>query len=129
MRIIIECPENILHLEAGYIYADCLFDSSTLLQSGGGPYIFANNEYDNVSGAGRRLRRVAVLNAICGANQRKFLSLRSLLRARKAFFIAFISAGVPGRSPHSAYRCSMITAARPTLPTSFLESTSWRAVS
>ena len=39
MRIIIECPENILHLEAGYIYADCLFDSSTLLQSGGGPYI------------------------------------------------------------------------------------------
>ena len=22
MRIIIECPENILHLEAGYIYAD-----------------------------------------------------------------------------------------------------------
>ena len=40
MRIIIECPENILHLEAGYIYADCLFDSSTLLQSGGGPYIF-----------------------------------------------------------------------------------------
>ncbi len=25
MRIIIECPENILHLEAGYIYADCLF--------------------------------------------------------------------------------------------------------
>ena len=42
MRIIIECPENILHLEAGYIYADCLFDSSNLLQSGGGPYIFAN---------------------------------------------------------------------------------------
>ena len=42
MRIIIECPENILHLEAGYIYADCLFDSSTLLQSGGGPYIIAN---------------------------------------------------------------------------------------
>jgi len=25
VRIIIECPENILHLEAGYIYADCLF--------------------------------------------------------------------------------------------------------
>ena len=25
MRIIIECPERILHLEAGYIYADCLF--------------------------------------------------------------------------------------------------------
>ncbi len=42
VRIIIECPENILHLEAGYIYADCLFDSSNLLQSGGGPYIFAN---------------------------------------------------------------------------------------
>ena len=42
MRIIIECPENILHLEAGYIYADCLFDSSTLLQSGGGPYIFTS---------------------------------------------------------------------------------------
>ena len=41
MRIIIECPENILHLEGGYIYADCLFDSSTLLQSGGGPYIIA----------------------------------------------------------------------------------------
>jgi hypothetical protein len=40
VRIIIECPENILHLEAGYIYADCLFDSSSnLLQSGGGPYI------------------------------------------------------------------------------------------
>jgi hypothetical protein len=43
VRIIIECPENILHLEAGYIYADCLFDSSTLLQSGGGPYIFNNH--------------------------------------------------------------------------------------
>ena len=42
MRIIIECPERILHLEAGYIYADRLFASSTLLQSGGGPYIFAN---------------------------------------------------------------------------------------
>jgi hypothetical protein len=40
VRIIIECPENILHLKAGYIYADCLFDSSTLLQSDGGPYIF-----------------------------------------------------------------------------------------
>ena len=25
MRIIIECPENILHLEAGYIYADLSF--------------------------------------------------------------------------------------------------------
>ena len=25
MRIIIECPQNILHLEAGYIYADCPF--------------------------------------------------------------------------------------------------------
>ena len=25
MRIIIECPENVLHLEAGYIYADCPF--------------------------------------------------------------------------------------------------------
>jgi len=25
VRIIIECPENILHLEAGYIYADCPF--------------------------------------------------------------------------------------------------------
>ena len=25
MRIIIECPERILHLEAGYIYADCPF--------------------------------------------------------------------------------------------------------
>jgi hypothetical protein len=25
VRIIIECPENILHLEAGYIYADCVF--------------------------------------------------------------------------------------------------------
>jgi hypothetical protein len=24
VRIIIECPENTLHLEAGYIYADCL---------------------------------------------------------------------------------------------------------
>jgi len=41
VRIIIECPERILHLEAGYIYADRLFASSTLLQSGGGPYIFA----------------------------------------------------------------------------------------
>ena len=27
MRIIIECPESILHLEAEYIYADCLFAS------------------------------------------------------------------------------------------------------
>ena len=25
MRIIIECPERILHLEAGYICADCTF--------------------------------------------------------------------------------------------------------
>ena len=25
MRIIIECPESNLHLEAGYIYADCPF--------------------------------------------------------------------------------------------------------
>jgi hypothetical protein len=25
VRIIIECPERILHLEAGYIYADCTF--------------------------------------------------------------------------------------------------------
>jgi hypothetical protein len=44
VRIIIECPERILHLEAGYIYADCLSaQTSTLLQSGGGPYIFAND--------------------------------------------------------------------------------------
>ena len=42
MRIIIECPERILHLEAGYIYADRPSSTSTLLQSGGGPYIFAN---------------------------------------------------------------------------------------
>ena len=42
MRIIIECPESILHLEAEYIYADCLSPTSNLLQSGGGPYIFAN---------------------------------------------------------------------------------------
>ena len=33
---------SLLHLEAEYIYADCLFASSTLLQSGGGPYIFVN---------------------------------------------------------------------------------------
>ena len=47
MRIIIECPENILHLEAGYIYADCPFRStSNLLQSGGGPYIFANHPFE-----------------------------------------------------------------------------------
>jgi hypothetical protein len=44
VRIIIECPENILHLKAGYIYADCLFDSSTLLQSDGGPYIITNGK-------------------------------------------------------------------------------------
>jgi len=31
VRIIIECPENILHLEAGYIYADCFFDNFKLL--------------------------------------------------------------------------------------------------
>jgi hypothetical protein len=44
VRIIIECPERILHLEAGYIYADRLFDSSSnLLQSGGGPYIIVNH--------------------------------------------------------------------------------------
>jgi len=42
VRIIIECPENILHLEAGYIYADCRSSTLNLLQSGGGPYIFAN---------------------------------------------------------------------------------------
>jgi hypothetical protein len=42
VRIIIECPERILHLEAGYIYADCPSSTSTLLQSGGGPYIFTN---------------------------------------------------------------------------------------
>jgi len=39
VRIIIECPERILHLEAGYIYADCLFATSNPLQSGGGSYI------------------------------------------------------------------------------------------
>ena len=27
MRIIIKCPESDLHLEAGYIYADCFFDN------------------------------------------------------------------------------------------------------
>jgi hypothetical protein len=43
VRIIIECPENILHLEAGYIYADCRSSTLNLLQSGGGPYIYANN--------------------------------------------------------------------------------------
>jgi len=42
VRIIIECPENILHLEAEYIYADCPSSTSNLLQSGGGPYIIAN---------------------------------------------------------------------------------------
>jgi hypothetical protein len=41
VRIIIECPERILHLEAGYIYADRPSSTSTLLQSGGGPYIIA----------------------------------------------------------------------------------------
>ena len=40
MRIITECPENILHLEAGYIYADCRSSTLSLLQSGGGPYIY-----------------------------------------------------------------------------------------
>jgi hypothetical protein len=43
VRIIIKCPESILHLEVGYIYADCLRPSSNLLQSGGGPYIIANH--------------------------------------------------------------------------------------
>jgi hypothetical protein len=43
VRIIIECPERILHLEAGYIYADRPSSTSTLLQSGGGPYIIAND--------------------------------------------------------------------------------------
>jgi hypothetical protein len=42
VRIIIERPENILHLEAGYIYADCRSSTLNLLQSGGGPYIIAN---------------------------------------------------------------------------------------
>jgi hypothetical protein len=46
VRIIIECLERILHLKAGYIYADCPFADSTLLQSGGGPYIFAIHEVD-----------------------------------------------------------------------------------
>ena len=44
MRIIIQCPERILHLEAEYIYADCLSPTSNLLQSGGGPYISTINE-------------------------------------------------------------------------------------
>jgi hypothetical protein len=39
VRIIIECPERILHLEAGYIYANRPSSTSTLLRSGGGPYI------------------------------------------------------------------------------------------
>jgi hypothetical protein len=39
VRIIIERPENILHLEAGYIYAICRSSTLNLLQSGGGPYI------------------------------------------------------------------------------------------
>ena len=62
MRIIIECPENILHLEAGYIYADCLFDSSTLLQSGGGPYILANCSEGNPVNDGVVFRIRAVAN-------------------------------------------------------------------
>ena len=67
MRIIIECPERILHLEAGYIYADCLFATSNLLQSDGGPYIFANHLEDLESlGWSVRLNRAESLgpNAI-----------------------------------------------------------------
>ncbi len=56
MRIIIQCPERILHLEAEYIYADCLSPTSNLLQSGGGPYIFDDN-------LNRRPLRIWLVNA------------------------------------------------------------------
>jgi hypothetical protein len=32
-------PESILHLEAGYIFADCSRRTQFFLQFGGGPYI------------------------------------------------------------------------------------------
>jgi len=44
VRIIIVRPENNLQLEAGYIYADCHFEPTHLLQSRGGPYNFVNNQ-------------------------------------------------------------------------------------
>jgi len=48
VRIIIECPERILHLEAGYIYADCPFAQ---LQPSCGPaadYTFSTTNLCNV---------------------------------------------------------------------------------
>lgn len=38
-RIIIECPERILRLEGGYIYADCPFVNFNLLAVRRGPYV------------------------------------------------------------------------------------------
>jgi len=42
VRIIIECPESNLHLEADTFTRTVLSPTSSLLQSGGGPYIFTN---------------------------------------------------------------------------------------
>ena len=39
-RIIIVRPEITLHLEAGYIFADCSRRNRFFLQFGGGPYMF-----------------------------------------------------------------------------------------
>jgi hypothetical protein len=53
-RIIIMRPENILHSEAGYIFADCSRRNRFFLQFSGGPYItlvklsgVANREREN----------------------------------------------------------------------------------
>ena len=44
MRIIIECPERILHLEAGYIYADCTFAQLQTSCSSAADHTFECNE-------------------------------------------------------------------------------------
>ncbi len=64
MRIIIECPENILHLEAGYIYADCLFAQ---LQPSCSPA--ADHTFSTVSRS-RWLGSVKWANARCAATWR-----------------------------------------------------------
>jgi hypothetical protein len=44
VRIIIECRERILHLEAGYIYADCAFENFKPLAVRRWTIHFANNK-------------------------------------------------------------------------------------
>ena len=60
MRIIIECPENTLHLEAGYIYADLSFVDFKPLAVWQRTIHFANQELDSL-GQRARLHSVIML--------------------------------------------------------------------